>query len=580
MKRCIIALLLGFDEIVTFQNRYSKPTAKMQKWEFLPQLTHPRKFAASRLDYDVVTVFQPDPAATEPETDQPKYEYCIAISLLEPLAEEPNAHNGAFDFVRNFLTSIPNWYEGFKIIVRHHSLRGEQEISFDHKLMQERFVPGSYTHGFQLSKTYGARQMRHIPLTPQEAQDISEEITARTQSPIRLSMLASWFNCFIPTAPAFERNRFHAGNPMRITMGGCYAGIFNENRDVLIVNFLSQLRLYFNSSFLTIIGSISWTFYDDWRAISFCDQYLDRESNSDPLRGVALETEKNFFVKIPDTARRYHTRQVTWDPTTRRMSYGLRPLKNPSGQIELQSVDPESDIYFFKTLLPNFIVVLFLKNAGANTRVPEKISAIMQNISSLIAPALTDTQFKDALKGCLAQLETQLKQVDPADKILSQFITKTIELIKYFVFFIIHSKYSDKYDALCEMFEPVSSWFFTLSLSWLNKYSKAFKALQKKLQTLPSIDEEEVDNPGTIHQDPDAFINFLKLELKGRELDAMFLNEKEFFRPLMTFISDVENQIIIPLTNEAQTVFPRPASLPTIRSEFYKMKAACQAAMS
>lgn len=580
MKRCIIALLLGFDEIITFQNRYSKPTARMQKFEFLPQLKHPRKFPVSRLDYDMVTIFHADTAATEPETEQPKYEYCIAISLLEPLAEEPNAHNGAFDFVRNFLTSIPNWYEGFKIIVRHHSYQESQNIGFDHKLMQERFVPSSHTHGFQLNKTYDTRQIHPIPLAEQEAWDISKEIHARTQSSISLNILASWFNCFIPTAPAFDRKKFHIDNPMRITMGGCYAGTFNENKEVLIVTFLSQLRPYFDSSFLIIIGSISWTFYDDWRAISFCDQYLDRETNADPLRGVALETEKNFFVKIPDTTRRYHTRQVVWNPTTRKMSYEPRPLKNPSGQIDIQSVDPESNMNFFKSLLPNFIIALFLKNAGANTRVPEKISAIMQNISSLIAPALTDTQFKDALKGCLAQLETQLKQTDPADKILSQFITKTIELIKYFIFFIIHSKYSDKYDALCEMFEPVSSWFFTLSLSWLNKYSKAFKALQKKLQTLPSIDEEEVENPDPIHQDPDAFINFLKLELKGRDLDAMFLNEKEFFRPLMTFMSDVENQIIIPLTDEAQTVFPRPASLSTIRSEFYKMKAACQAAMS
>lgn len=572
MKRCIIALLLGFNEVETFKKRYSHPKASVTTKHFLPHLTKPKEFITSPLDYDLVTIFHVKQALFSSKRES-KYEYCIAISLLEPFVDESDAHDAIFEYVKNFLTSIPNWFQGFKIIIRHHAYRGGREIRFDHKLMQERFIPASHIHGFQAERTYDARDQSRRPITADQAKIVSAEITKRTAYQLPLRGLASWVNKFIPSEPMFARQNFNADNPLRITMGGCYSGL-SDGAESLIENFLFALSSgYFQSSFIVVIGAISWTFYDDWRAISFCEQYLDRASNPDPFRGVALETEQNFFVKIPDETRRYHTRGVVWNPQTQKLTYGLRPLKTQARQI--QSMEPQTSLVMIenvKAVLSDLLMDLFLSSSGGHMRVPESISRVLQNIDTVIAPALTVAQLITNLKLCLSQLNIHGDSVE-ANVFFNRFIEKAKELIRYVIFWIIDQRDGAQYSSICSRFEHMRNWIEVLPRVFRQKYIDIFEIFKEKIARLKRMpDRDEGEYPEFMYTDANEFTSFFNNELGDRTLDVILLDEKSYFRPLINFLNDFEQAFVNPLIDQVKDIKPLPIEAVQIMRTFEGMQ--------
>lgn len=572
MKRCIIALLLGFNEVETFKKRYSHPKASVTTKHFLPHLTKPKEFITSPLDYDLVTIFHIKQTFFSSKREA-RYEYSIAISLLEPLVDELDAHDASFNYVKNFLTSIPNWFQGFKIIIRHHSYRGAREVRFDHKLMQERFVPDSHVHGFQAERTYDARDQSRRPITADQAKIVSAEITKRTAHQLPLRVLASWVNKFIPSEPMFARQHFNADNPLRITMGGCYSGL-SDGVESLIENFLFALSSsYFQSSFVVVIGAISWTFYDDWRAISLCEQYLDRASNIDPLRGVALNTEQNFFVKIPNETRRYHTKEVVWNPQTQTLTYGLRPLKAQSRQ--MQSMKPQTSILMVenaKAVLSDLLMDLFLSFSGGHMRVPENISRVLQNIDTMISPAMTVTQLITNLKLCLSQLSIPGDSAE-ANVFFNQFVEKARNLIQYVIFWIIDARDGAQYSNICSRFEHMRNWIEALPRVFRQKYVDIFEIFKEKIARLKRMpDRDEGEYPESMYTNASEFTSFLKNELGDRTLDEILLDEKAYFRPLIVFLNDFEQAFVNPLIDQVKDLKPFPIEAVQIMRTFEGMR--------
>lgn len=567
MKRCIVALLLGFDEVEVFKSRYSSPTATVQKMNFLPELKKPPRYKVSPLDYDSVTIFHAQSAPDSSPSTLPKYEYCIAISLLEPFSHEPDAHKRVFEYVKTILSSIPGGEVGFKMIIRHHSTRGEMSdrLQFDHKLMQNRFVPGSHVHGFEPQKTYDARFDERAPLTLDQATALSAEITKRTHDSgsVPVKLLAYWVRNIVPMSYVFPA----AANPLRITMGGCYAGFSAIDSRPLIEYFVNALRQYFESSFITVIGSIAWTFYDDWRAISFCDEYLEHEPNTDPFRGVPLENEQDFFVKIPDDMRRHYTRQVTWNPQERRLAYGLRPEKIPSGQ---KMEPPNIAFVEQKAKMFNCIMIIGLETTVSvpSTRVPDVIARVMHDISRILAPASDYDQFFRALKQCISQLEMQVQALPEKDIVLTQFIPKVVQLLKYYVFIVLDERWGKLYKKIYGLLEQIFRWLKTLPEKLLNQYTHAIDACSKTFSEIPPLSEAFIDSAKEEDTEAESevdelneILQFYETQLKHRDLNRMLVDEKTYFSPLLSLVGDFYTDVIQLLLLQTQNTLPRYAGL-------------------
>lgn len=603
MKKCIIALLLGFDEVQVFKKNYSSEIARVHKKIFAP---HPIQQAFelpvderlewenvdynSSYDYDSITVFHTDPKTLSPGITEPKYEYCIAISLLEPLVDELDAHSPCFAAVRSMLSQIENWDKDFKIIVRHHSLAGDDSISFDHKLMQERFVPGTHKKGFRSRHTYDVRKPldkkhKKQPLTFCQAKQISDEITHRTKNFIHLSTLADWIYNILPNECTFTEH-----NPLKITMGGCYAGKRFDTDRALIQTLAHHLKPLFSTSFIQIIGSVSWTFYDDWRAMSFCDRYLDRESNDDPFRGVATKCEKKFFVKLPDSLRRFYTRMVTYNPNTQQITYSARPEKH---SVSIQKLD--YPIERNKILLSNLIMQIFIRHHTSHTRVPADVSVIIEQISKNIFPAFDRSQFMQGLQLSLALVNGRMYQSGPEPFL--KFINQTKSILLYFIFFVIDERDGQKYNEihnfisriLSHEIEPII--YRKIPQNIQEQYIQRYDALSSALRKLKRIrlsfsteaenpfedsnestseeDEENisVDDGDDGEEELQAFINITNRASNEKDALKIATDHRYYFAPLLTFINQL-NQFLDELSQLPLSKNP----LPFIRENINKIR--------
>lgn len=416
LKNCIIAVLLGFDEVHVFQNRYSSPFA-IRKDYYFPG-THKwlqQPGATTHIESDIVTVFTLPKFKKRIGRDAqslPKYETCIAISLFEPLVEYDDAHHDAFKFVNQFLKrNIPNWWEELKIILRHHSVPQGNHVSFDARLMQNKFVPGTYEQGFQERKVFDFRKelisdrQTTQPLSFEEAQKLSREISKRIHTHhVTLDRLALWIGMMLPLPP----RPWSRENPLKITMGGCHAGQ-KGIRNSLIENFAYSLIFMFltksipqNKHYIEIIGAITWTFYNNWRVISAFETYLEPERNPDPFRGLATDKEKNFFVQALDTMRRSMTRMVCIIPSddqTYVCEYKVRPVKNSTDEHNaiLDFSVEKSKIDFSNAIMQSFLNIVEKTDIR---RVPQRIAEIIQILGMHIFSAFSKQEFQNAEKLC------------------------------------------------------------------------------------------------------------------------------------------------------------------------------------
>lgn len=588
MKKCIIALLLGFDEVRVFKERYSIPTARVDTYHFWPNQRRNSFF-----DYNLITVFHAENTHSLLDTHQPKYEYCIAISLLEPIPKDMTAHYNVFEQVRKILIGIDGWYAGFKMIIRHHSLDdGTNSITFDHGLMQERFFPGSNTEGFIRLKTHDLRHFdtRQADQSPfilknlSRAKVLSQEITDRTKTEMNLFTLASWINQMIPMAPAFERNLFNVHNPFQITMGGCYAGrgLMSGNH-ALILRFLSVLQAHFNSSFINIIGATSWTFYNDWRAVSFCTKYFDHEPNEDPFRGVASASEKDFFIKIPDDMRRYYLSKVSWEPKTGKYVYsqaGVQDMRSGSGlaaQLPIEHDQNKIDWHAFKSDIFNMLMEAATTDV-VYTRIPGQITEIIQNITRNLVPKFTYKDILSALRISLGQINAKIQEVDSIQTSFNSVMINIKIVLEFFIAYAIDKRYFKVYTSVCKKFNNVIEQLYDITTEDMGFDAMLQNAMFKELHLLEQIFESNCA------RDYAADFRFLEyhdcqrltfLILKGKNITEFFLDDisavcLNYFRPLSDIIARFEDQILRRLDQPA--VHSRNSNLlPPLKEYLQKM---------